>query len=109
MVNFGAGRSHGVGEGAVVLFDAAAAGVLFCTLSTVAIASIDLTALLQSCSIGFSQLRRIFITTGLRITGISCERPVMGLWDQDFAKLILSESTFRSSSSVQRAVLMLTL
>ena len=50
MVNFGAGNSHGIGEGAVVLFDAAAsaAGVLFCTLSTVAIVSIDLTALLPS-------------------------------------------------------------
>ena len=93
------------------MFDAAAsaAGVLFCTLSTVAIVSVDLTALLLSCLIGFSQLRGTFITTRLRITGISCERTVMGLWDQDFAKLILSESMFRSSSSVQRAVLMLTL
>ena len=69
LVNFGAGRSHGIGEGAVVLFDAAAsaAGVLFCTLSTVAIVSVDLTALLLSCLIGFSQLRGTFITTGVRI------------------------------------------
>ena len=79
LVNFWAGRSHGIGEEPLFyLTQQQEEEECFYTPSTVVIVSIDLTALFPSCSIGFSQLRGTFITTGLGLTGVSFKRPVMG-------------------------------
>ena len=77
LVNFGTGRSHGVGEGAVVYLTQQEE----CNLHIINVRhSVNrLDYLVPELIDWLIASQGTFITTGFGLTGISCERPVMGL------------------------------